>query len=155
MGAAASTVDNNDDDVFVYMGGEQQVPMEHEQSNLSLLLRSRSARLLPCLYRMYDLRDEMDADINRSYGISVNAPIQQCIRTVLHRLEYWRVQHNMLLNGAMAEIDLALRTIQGSSVMQLEENENEKDERPDVAVGYDRRDEAGVVIRNVLSFLML
>lgn len=67
----------------------------------------------------------------------------------------WRAQYlqrNILLNGAMAEVDLALRTIQGSGVIHLE-NENESDERPDVAVGYDRRDEAGVVIRNVLSFL--
>ena len=91
---------------------------------------------------------------NTSANEKANA-ISQWIRSVLNRIEHYKAEHNMLLNESMTLFDLALRTIALPEGGRMQLEINERNEHLDVAVGYERPDEASVVIRNVLSFLKL
>ena len=114
-------------------------------------------------------KDEMNQEISRINEVLPNTPanektnaIQGWIRSVIDRMEHYKVEHNTLLKEDMTQLELA---VWKAKLEEKEESESgslggKVAEKAKINTGIVRKDRritsgAEIIIRNVLPFLQL
>ena len=106
--------------------------------------------------------DRINQTLPVTYHVDKGAAINRWIEYVLHRMEHYKTEHQLLVKEAMTLLELALwkAKLLNEEGMKCEDPEEKKSKKAKIDVNSARKQHrvtcgANIVIKNVLPFLVL